>query len=94
MRLRPTFCAALALLLLAAVLVPCFDACPDEAGGTSCPPVCASCVGCARSSVPLPVIDHQLGAPDAVGLMTAASTVDVMPLFSDDILHVPLPAAS
>jgi len=93
MQLRSTLGAGLVLVLLASMLVPCFDVCPDEARGKSCPPVCASCIGCARSPVPVPVIDHELGAPDELGLTTAPSTTDVLPLLADDILHVPLSAA-
>jgi hypothetical protein len=94
MRLRPTSSAALALLILASILLPCFDFCPEEEGEETCPPVCASCIGCPRSPVPVPALDHRLAAPAAVGRATSDAAAGMMPLLSDDILHVPLAFAS
>lgn len=94
MRLRPTSSAALAFLLLASFLLPCFDFCPEEETGEECPPVCASCIGCPRTPVPVPAPAHHLGAPSAAGRAPAATTIELLPLLADDILHVPLAVVS
>lgn len=69
----------------------CFEPCPDDTGGQTCPPVCTLCTSCTRAQQA--IVDATAGAGPAVA---AGSILSFQPAASpatrgDDIFHVPLP---
>jgi hypothetical protein len=68
----------------------CMEPCPDDAGGTSCPPVCALCTNCTHAQTA--ILQH---APTDLPLISTARFVPQQPAatssaLEDDIFHVPL----
>jgi hypothetical protein len=93
MRPHRTTSLSLALVLLAAFLLPCFDFCPEEKGNENCPPVCASCLGCPRASVVTPSVVVSMVATDTVSAAPRDLASASLPILADDIPHIPLAAA-
>lgn len=88
----------LALLLIVAAQLTatvafasvCFEPCPDDTEGTTCPPVCSLCTSCthaqqaivqtAATAIPVMTAPHAYAPPGSCGPLHLA----------DDIFHVPL----
>ena len=87
-----TLLAILAVQMFAGVVMAsvCLEPCPDDAGETSCPPVCTLCTSCTHSKSAI-VRDPASGAPLIVGErylpVSAATTTSPR---ASDIFHVPL----
>lgn len=91
-RLAVTLLLILAVQLLGAMAFAstCPDPCPDDAEGTSCPPVCTLCTGCTHAQTA--IVQHSANAvplmsPQAFVAPQAASTSWKL---AADIFHVPL----
>jgi hypothetical protein len=90
--LSMTLLAMIALQLLSgmAFATVCFEPCPDDADGTSCPPVCAVCTSCTHAQTA--IVQHvAVGVP----LMAEHRFVAQPPAWTSsqravDIFHVPL----
>ena len=90
--LSMTLLAILAVQLLGAVAFAsvCFEPCPDDDEGQTCPPVCTLCTSCTRAQQAIldsTVLGAPEGAPQSVlpFQLTASPTTR-----EDDIFHVPL----
>lgn len=94
MQPRAVWSLTLLVLIGASLLLPCFDFCADDEEGESCPPVCAACLGCPRTSaVDTPraiAVDSTLPSERA----TVVTRDRALPLLADEILHVPLARAA
>lgn len=91
---------ALALTLLAIVALPllgtlafaavCFEPCPDDADGSTCAPLCATCATCTHSRQAI----LQIGVDDVASVpATHTFPPQVFPsssMLASDIFHVPL----
>lgn len=90
--LAVTLLVILAVQLLGAMAFApiCPEPCPDDAEGTSCPPVCTLCTGCTHAQTA--IVQHSasgvpLMSPQAFVAQRAASTSSKL---ATDIFHVPL----
>ena len=62
----------------------------EEEGSENCPPVCASCLGCPRTSVVTPTVVVSMVADDSEGTAPRKPARASLPILVDDIPHIPL----
>jgi hypothetical protein len=68
----------------------CFEPCPDDTEGSSCPPVCSLCTSCTHAQQAI-VEGAVVTAPALRTLQTYAAQALVAPShLADDVFHVPL----
>lgn len=69
----------------------CFEPCPDDAEGTSCPPVCVMCTGCTHAQTA--IVKHAISAApmNPAQRVVPGASLAAASFFGDDIFHVPLP---
>lgn len=92
-RMSVTLLVVLAVQILGsmAFVSVCPEPCPDDAEGTSCPPICALCTTCTHAQQA--IVQHSASAAP----LTAAQQVfpqhalSTSPQLAADIFHVPLP---
>ncbi|HVR40080.1 MAG TPA: hypothetical protein VMU84_13365 [Thermoanaerobaculia bacterium] len=88
-----TLLVILAVHLLGAMAfaAACPESCPDDATGTSCPPICALCTSCTHAMQAI----VQANAGDAISIVTAphldpSQSAATPSQLAADIFHVPL----
>lgn len=90
--LAVTLLAILVVQLLGAMAFAtvCAEPCPDDEGGTSCPPVCALCTSCTHAQTAI-VQQSVSGAPPMSNQpFIPLQTVPTSSRLAADIFHVPL----
>ena len=74
-----------------ALASPCSEACPEDARGGGCPPICALCTSCTHGQTAI-VRSAMAGEPVIVMQeLVVQQRVLVSSQRTDDIFHVPLP---
>jgi hypothetical protein len=97
---RPMLRRGLTVTLLAIIAVQllgtmafasvCFEPCPDDGDGQTCPPVCTLCTSCTRAQQA--ILDSTvIGAPEGSAQSVLPFQLSASPTTGeDDIFHVPL----
>ena len=69
----------------------CSEPCPDDAEGTSCPPVCAVCTSCTHAQTA--IVQHAAASTQVTTTHRFVSQPVTSPSsqLAADIFHVPLP---
>lgn len=90
--LTVTLLVVLAVQLLGAIAFAsvCFEPCPDDRDGGTCPPVCTLCTSCTRAQQAI-VAATVLGAPEVSRQELLPFQLSASPAtHEEDIFHVPL----
>jgi hypothetical protein len=87
-----TLLAVLAVQLIGGMVFAsvCFEPCPDDTEGTSCPPICTVCASCTHAQTAIvraPFSEMPLMSPQRFVPHQGTSRSSHL---TDDILHVPL----